>query len=185
MNSLNEKNVLGFNGSPEIHSIRNAFKTFIGDWSEQHCHSQGNNREDGSVLYEEEGKKKYEFLNREDAYKFLFLKDQSVPYAMSTYSKIFSALSGSSEYREWEYYNNFGKKLNYEEIPSFIQEKFFIDIDRDKLVDCIFDDYEDLKNWCDKNSYESLLVTNVDIESDVLWVKECPCEIPSDVIVQH
>lgn len=94
-------------GLPQLTSLKSNFLTFVGDWiNGQDCRT-GENRGDGTVTYNQDGLYLYEFKTREDAFKYLFDDDRSVPFAIAAYYKEASEYNGEETFGEWEFHNGF------------------------------------------------------------------------------
>lgn len=96
-----------FVGLPELFSIRDTFLTYVGEWTNGKECRTGENREDGTVTYLMDGLYLYEFKTREDAFKYLFDDDRTVPYAMAEYDEELTEANGECSFGEWEFHNGF------------------------------------------------------------------------------
>lgn len=94
-------------GLSQLSATKDNFLTFVGDWiNGQDCRT-GENRVDGTVTYLRDGLYLYEFKTREDAFKYLFEDDRSVPYAFAEYDEKASVENGEESFGEWEFNNGF------------------------------------------------------------------------------
>lgn len=96
-----------FVGLPELFSIRETFLTYVGEWSNGKECRTGENREDGTVTYLMDGLYLYEFKTREDAFKYLFDDNRSVPFAIAEYDEELTQTNGEETFGEWEFHNGF------------------------------------------------------------------------------
>lgn len=96
-----------FTGLPLLSSIKEHFLTFVGEWANGKECRTGENRADGTVSYNQDGLYLYEFQTREDAFKYLFEDDRSVPYAMAEYYQEASEYNGEETFDELKYFNGF------------------------------------------------------------------------------
>jgi len=98
---------LEITGLLQLSAIEDNFLTFVGEWiNGQDCRT-GENRVDGTVTYLRDGLYLYEFKTREDAFKYLFEDDRSVPYAFAEYDEKASVENGEESFGEWEFNNGF------------------------------------------------------------------------------
>jgi len=102
-------------GLSQLSATKDSFLTFVGNWiNGQDCRT-GENRTDGTVSYNQDGLYLYEFKTREDAFKYLFDDNRSVPYAMAEYYKEASEYNGEETFDEWKFHNEFN--------PSWLDSK--------------------------------------------------------------
>ena len=94
-------------GLPRLYDVKEYFSTYIGEWvNVQECRT-GENREDGTVYYYQDGLYWYEFLTREDAFEYLFNGERDMPYALREYDDELSEQNGEESFTDWEYHNGF------------------------------------------------------------------------------
>lgn len=67
----------------------------------------GENRANGTVTYNQDGLYLYEFKTREDAYKYFFEDNRSIPYAFAEYNEDESEEKGEETFGKWEFNNGF------------------------------------------------------------------------------
>ena len=96
-----------FFGLPQLSIIRDTFLTYVGKWANGRGCRTGENRANGSVTYLMDGLYLYEFKTREDAFKYLYDDDRSVPYAMAEYDEELTEANGECSFGEWEFHNGF------------------------------------------------------------------------------
>lgn len=94
-------------GLPELFDIKDNFLTFVGEWMNGKECRTGENRANGTVTYLMDGLYLYEFKTREDAAKYLFEDDRSIPYAFAEYDEDESEEKGEETFGEWEFNNGF------------------------------------------------------------------------------
>lgn len=96
----------GVTGTPELESLKPHFEAFIGEWSIS-SNRTGENREDGTVYYYQDGLYWYEFQNRKDAFRYLFNGERDMPHALCEYDDELSEQNGEESFTDWEYHNGF------------------------------------------------------------------------------
>ncbi len=96
-----------FFGLPQLSIIRDTFLTYVGKWANGRGCRTGENRANGSVTYLMDGSYLYEFKTREDAFKYLYDDDRSVPYAIAEYDEELTDANGECSFGEWEFHNGF------------------------------------------------------------------------------
>lgn len=138
-----------FVGLPELFSIRETFLTYVGEWANcKECRT-GENRANGSVTYLMDGLYLYEFKTREDAFKYLYDDDRSVPYAMAEYDEELTEANGECSFGEWEFHNGF----QAEWLKQKIIPRFCIVQNTDEEGSSTLEDYDTLEKAMEAYNY--------------------------------
>ena len=121
----------------------------------------------------------YEFKTREDAFKYLYDDDRSVPYAMAEYDEELTEANGECSFGEWEFHNGFQAKwLKQKIIP-----RFCIVQNTDEEGSSTLEDYDTLEkameaynyikeNGCHKSENDDEIVqleSGTEISMDIEW----------------
>lgn len=134
-------------GIPQLMSSKSNFLTYVGEWMNgQDCRT-GENREDGTVTYLQDGLYLYEFKTREDAFTFFFEDSSSVPYAIAEYDERASEERGEECYGHFDFYNGFTKNDKKTQLLSLIFNMSvngvnLIDISKEKNFEDIVDPHD-------------------------------------------
>ena len=133
---------LEITGLPQLSAIKDNFLTFVGEWMNGKECRTGENRANGTVTYLMDGLYLYEFKTREDAAKYLFVDDRSIPYAFAEYDEDESEEKGEETFGGWEFNNEFNPIWLNAELEEFMQKNILSDEEKDALVAEIYSWHE-------------------------------------------